>query len=314
MLESLRYDKGLGNAAVYARIPNAGQFWDFVGAAWAATETADCKLFMTEFADSSEVSSWYYVELTPPDGGPYSIEIVQDSTDAVIGNDITSSLALIGPGTVKCADLITTAARQLQDTANLTFPKAILLIYLNYAVREIVDLKPEANPVTGLISLVAGTKQTVPAAWNCLIDAKRNMGSSGTTPGLAITQISQQLIDSFLPDWHTWPTNAVVRHIIINERDPYSFDVLPPQPTATTQKIEAEGSAYPGKATDPVNDDFPLPDQYEVPTVDYMIYRALNESTTIPNALAKGNAHLQKFYQWLGVKTQVEDKVNSEEK
>ena len=159
--------------------------------------------------------------------------------------------------------------------------------------------------------MVAGTRQSLPAGWNLLINAKRNMGT-GTIPGRAITPIAREILDEVLPDWQTWPTADEVRHVITDDRDPLYFDVFPPQPATPTQKIEAIGSLYPAKATDAANSDFPLPDQYEVAAVDYMIYRALNETTTIPGAQAKADKHLNKFYQNLGVKIQAAAKVYSE--
>lgn len=85
---AIRYDKGLGNTAVYARLLGPSGFWDFVGAAWSATETADCRAFMPELADSSTTLSWYQSQVVTPPGGPYSIEYVNVATGAVAGNDI----------------------------------------------------------------------------------------------------------------------------------------------------------------------------------------------------------------------------------
>lgn len=88
MNESLRYTKGLGNAEIYVRIPSAGTFWDFTASAWSGTEITTCRVFMTEFPDTSTLTSWYLAEFTPPVGGPYSVEIVRLSTGEVVGNDI----------------------------------------------------------------------------------------------------------------------------------------------------------------------------------------------------------------------------------
>lgn len=313
MNQTIRYDKGRGNAAIYALIPQNGQFWDFAAKAWVGAETAACRAFMAEFGDTSESQSWYHCSFDIPGHGPYTIEIRDTAQLDPIGYDFAvDGEVLVGPGAVTCAQVISFVSRQLQDMTNVVWPAAVLLTYLNYAVREIVDLKPEANTVLGLVTMVAGTRQTIPDGWNILINAKRNMGSNGTTPGRAITQLPRLLLDSALPDWNTWPTAAEVRHIATDDRDPLHFDVFPPQPANTAQKIEAIGSKYPTKATDPVYDGFPLPDQYEVPAADYMIYRALYESTAIPNALAKAGTSLSKFYQGLGVKKQVEVKTKAE--
>jgi len=300
MQEALRYDKGLGNEAIYSRVTNGATFWDFIALAWVGAETGNCRMFMDEFDDTSATQSWYWAELLPPGAGPYNIDVVLLSSGAVIGNDffLADSTSLYSG--VKCSGIIAIVGQQLWDASNIQWPPAVLLWYLNYAVREIVNLKPEAGNVIGIIPLVAGTRQSVPAAWNDLVNLKRNMGANGATPGLAITEIHVDTIDRTIPDWHAWPPDPVVRYVIDDDRDPRSFDVFPPQPVATLQQVEAIGSAYPLKVTDPVNGMFPLQAEYEVPTADYMIYRALYESTSIPNALTKATSSLNKFMQYLG--------------
>lgn len=87
---AIRYDKGMGNAEVYARLLGPSGFWNFLNSAWDATETAATRAFMPELADSSTETSWYQSTITPPSGGPYAVEYVRISTGAVIGNDISA--------------------------------------------------------------------------------------------------------------------------------------------------------------------------------------------------------------------------------
>lgn len=310
MQEVQPYDKGLGNAALYASInPAEGQFWDWSALAWSETLTANCQAFMAEFDDTSPTTSYYISgEITPPSGGPWIIKVSTALAleNVPVGTVIATDLVLTGPPappavpSVPVSGIISIVGQQLWDASNIQWPPAVLLWYLNYAVREIINLKPEAGNVLGIIPLVAGTRQTVPATWNDLVNLKRNMGADGATPGLAITEIPVDTIDHTIPDWHTWPADPVVRYVIDDDRDPRSFDVFPPQPAATSQQVEAIGSAYPTKVTDPVSGAFPLTAEYEVPAADYMIYRALYESTSIPNALAKATSSLNKFMQYLG--------------
>ena len=316
MQETIRYDKGLGNAAVYVRITNSGQFWDFVAQNWTGVEAANCHVFMEEFDDTSATQSWYWADLEganagPVGSGPYNIDIMLTGNLAPIGNDFFfRNPSYIGQ--VPVSAIITVVAHQLWDMSNIQWPSAVLLMYLNYAVREIVNLKPEAGSILGLIRLVAGTRQQIPANWSDLLNLKRNMGANGATPGLAITQIPVDTMDHTIPDWHTWPPDTSVRYIVDDDRDPLSFDVFPPQPIGTTQQVEAVGSAIPAKVTDPVNGFFPLQPEYEVVAADYMIYRALYESTSIPNAINKATNSLNKFYQSLGSKKKAEMTAQSQ--
>ena len=304
---NLRYDKGLGNVAVYARIPYAGLFWNFTTFRWQATETVVCDYYLAEFADTSTVQSWYYGSLPVPNGGPYPIEIW--SNGQMVGNDILKTESLVGQGTVKVATIIAAVGRQLQDILNIGYPTQILLAYLNLACHEIVDARPEANSILQVCQLVAGTRQSYPAGWNALLNANRNMGVDGATPGKAITSVSRETMDQCVPDWHTWPEDGVASIVVIDEKDPYAYGVFPPQPTDTPTQIENLGSAYPVAAQDPVNDPFPLPDEYEIPAIDYCIYRCLAENTTVPNALQKAQMFQQKFYQDLSIQKQVKTAV-----
>jgi hypothetical protein len=86
---AIRYDKGLGNAAVYARLLGPLGFWDFTALSWSVAEVSDCRAFMAEASDSSDDLSWYQAQIAVPEGGPYPVEYVALSTGDVIGNDIT---------------------------------------------------------------------------------------------------------------------------------------------------------------------------------------------------------------------------------
>ena len=301
---TLRYDKGLGNAAVYCRMPNAGQFWNFTTLQWQGAEN---DFYLAEFADTSAIQSWYYASLPVPTGGPYPIEIWYNGQ--MVGNDISISETLVGPGTVGVASIISAIGRQLQDILNFGYPPNILLMYLNLVCHEIVDLRPEANSILQVCQLAAGTRQLLPTGWNDLLNANRNMGVNGATPGKTITSVTRETMDQCLPDWHTWPTDGVVSVVITDEKDPYAYWVFPPQPVVAPSQIENLGSAYPTAAQDPVNDPFPLPDEYEVPAINGCIAWCLAENTTIPNALQKSQGYKQAFYQALGVQKQVKTTV-----
>jgi hypothetical protein len=100
MLIYIRTTKGLGNSAVYARLRGAGadigKFWDFVGEAWVTPETADCRQFLTEYADSDTLESLYAKEVTVPTAGrPFTQEAVTVSDGIVIGSDIVNAEAAL---------------------------------------------------------------------------------------------------------------------------------------------------------------------------------------------------------------------------
>lgn len=205
------------------------------------------------------------------------------------------------------------AARQLHDITKVNWPSATLVDYLNYAIMEIIDKKPSANPVTSLVTMVAGTVQNLPSGSIYLISPTRNMGT-GSNPGRSITSINKKSIDSFFPHWRTFPAQNEVRHIVYDEERPLVFEVFPQQPVGTLQKIEVICSKYPTRLTTYATDDFPLGSEYETSTVDYMIFRALKEETTIPNAQAKADSFYSKFLRDLGVKDMTAEKLKQGER
>lgn len=85
---SLIYDKGLGDIAIYTRLLYGAGFWDFIALAESATDTADCRVYLSEIPTTSAVNSWYRGNVTLPPGGPYAVEIILLSTGAIIGDDL----------------------------------------------------------------------------------------------------------------------------------------------------------------------------------------------------------------------------------
>ena len=85
MLFFVRTIKG---SAIYARLKNkTGQYWDFTAVQWVNTENANCKISLTEYADSDTLESLYMAEVSAPPGGPWIEEAVQVSNGEVIAFD-----------------------------------------------------------------------------------------------------------------------------------------------------------------------------------------------------------------------------------
>ena len=75
--------------------------------------------------------------------------------------------------TVKVIDLIDKAEEILQDNTNVKWSQQSLLDYLNDAQREIVLIRPDANPVNQAFTLAQTAKQTLPAnAYACCLCIK----------------------------------------------------------------------------------------------------------------------------------------------
>jgi hypothetical protein len=184
------------------------------------------------------------------------------------------------------------------------------LPYLNLGILEIINLKPDAYVPTTNITLVAGAVQNLPAGSIDLVDLVCNMGASGTVPGGIINSIDKTVMDHLIPDWITFPTAAEVKYAVFDSRNPKVFYVFPPQPDPPVQKVKAILSTPPDELM-AADDIFPLDDSYRPAAVDYVVYRALAEETTVPNALAKSGQSWNKFLQDLGLKSQTEKQTQA---
>ena len=65
----------------------------------------------------------------------------------------------------------------LQDTSFVRWPQAERLRYLNDGRREMAVIRPDIYATTDVVTLVAGTKQALPAGRSRLFDVVRNINS-----------------------------------------------------------------------------------------------------------------------------------------
>jgi hypothetical protein len=208
-----------------------------------------------------------------------------------------------GTGTTDIEQIFIAVNQQLQDTLAITYPYANLLPYLNLGIQEIINLKPDAYPVTENLDLVTGPIQALGTDQISIIDVICNMGT-GSTVGGVIRSIDKMAMDNLLPDWMTHPTSTEVIFVVLDARDPKTFYTYPPV-ASNTLKLRAVVAEAADQLT-AITDTFPLDASYKPATVDYIVYRALIEETTVPNAINKAQVFFNKFLQDLGLKQQVE--------
>jgi hypothetical protein len=211
------------------------------------------------------------------------------------------------------SEILDLAGEQLEDLTHITWDDDVLLLsYANLGILEIINLKPDAYPTTENLSLVAGTFQSLPTEAIYLIDIICNMGADGTIVGKAIRKIQRKNLDRLLPDWHTYTPTTEVSFGMIDPLTPQEYYVFPPQ-SEDGRYIRAVVCIPPALLTE-ITDPFPLDASYKPALVDYIVYRALAEETTIPNALNKATLFWNKFLQDLGLKTNVEGQIEQTQK
>lgn len=145
------------------------------------------------------------------------------------------------------------AAIILQDSAGVRWNKSTEMIgWLDDGQREIVLLKPEASIRNEAITLTASeSKQSIPTGGIQFMKLTRNMGANGTTAGMPIRQVDQEVLDSVSPGWHSAVnTSGVIKGFSFDPRDPKHFYVSP-RAGASAWTVEAVFSANPSSVLVP---------------------------------------------------------------
>jgi hypothetical protein len=77
------------------------------------------------------------------------------------------------------------------------------------------------------VTLVAGTKQSLPAGRTRLLDVLRAVDASGN-PKNALRYLDRNILDSQDPNWHIRTASLYVKNVIYDNRVPTEFLVNPP--------------------------------------------------------------------------------------
>jgi hypothetical protein len=196
-----------------------------------------------------------------------------------------------------------------QDTSNIRWTAAELILWLNDAQREIALFKPDATATNTTITLATGTKQSIPAGGNRLLKVIRNMSAaSGGTGKTAIRLVSRDALDTQEPNWHD-PTVAgyskhtnIVKNYMYSEEDPRHFYVYPG--VAGSAYIELVYSANP--ATIAIDANLGVPDVFANAVLDYVLYRGYMKETETASQ-QRAATHYQLFLASVNGKTQIDD-------
>lgn len=217
-------------------------------------------------------------------------------------------------GTLTAQNLIDRVNDTLQDTTNVRWPTAELLRYLNDGQREVVLLRPDASVTTQAVQLAANeTRQALPATGVRLLDATRNMGSAGTTPGSAIRLIAREVLDTQVPTWHSDVGQTVVKHYMFDPRAPKQFYVYPRVHATTQVWVELVYSSAPTDVAG-LNNTITLDDIYANALIDFVLYRAYSKDAEYAANATYATQRYQSFLASLGIKGQTDQSVNPNQK
>lgn len=205
--------------------------------------------------------------------------------------------------TIKVIDVLNKAKVILQDPGSVRYSNTNLLQFLNDGQREVVLHRPDAALVSGSFACATGSKQTLPATGNRLVDIVRN------TNGKSVTQIARKTLDQNLLNWHEAVAGSDgIEHFVYETIDPKNFYVYP-KAASGTHSIDIIYSTTPSNiaisnfatSTETINID----DVYANCLTDYVLYRSYQIDSDEGN-IQRSAMHFQAFAQSLSVKTQAD--------
>jgi hypothetical protein len=200
-----------------------------------------------------------------------------------------------------------TTKRWPWDNAVATSPS--LLTFLNIAVLEIANQRPDATAVTAKIKLESGYKQSIPAAAASLIDILYSYKANGSMGG-SVCQAKRTELQNIVNSLK--PSVEIDSYAYDKMDNPRVFYVCPSALLGSDAYVEMTYSATPVLAT-AHTEPFALPDQYAPAAVHwilYSIYSGDNEDTDIVRA----QSHYEAFYQSLGIKIAIDKMYPSKPK
>ena len=200
--------------------------------------------------------------------------------------------------TITAQEILDRAELLLHDDTNIRWPLSEGLNWINEGQREIVLLKPDAYSLTESLVMVAGTKQTIPAAGTMLLDVTRNMGADGLTVGNVIRLVDRRILDDGQADWHTQTAAAVVKHWVYDpESNPRIFYIYPK--SDGTNYIEICYSKAPTEIA-AVGNTITLDDIYSPALLNYVLSKAYAKDVDFAENPTRAIQARNEFLQLLG--------------
>lgn len=199
---------------------------------------------------------------------------------------------------VTAQSIIDKVRTQLIDPsgASSRWTDAELLSWVSDGQRAVVAYTAGASSITYVHTLVAGTKQIIPANGHQLLTVIRNMAADGVTPARATRIVTRDILDSQNPNWHTASSSSVVQNYVFDLQEPRKFYVYPPN--TGTGKVEIVYSVMPQELTSG-SDELVLQEIYQTALFDYVMFRAHQKDSDFAAGQAVAQNYLQLFLSYI---------------
>jgi hypothetical protein len=188
----------------------------------------------------------------------------------------------------------------LVDAGAVRWTTPELVRYLNDGQREIVVYRPDATATTATHALVAGAKQTLPAAALKLIEVVRVVN------GPAVTLADRAVLDRVDRDWYSRSQGTTVKHYSFDPRDARSFYVQAGVGVVMVYGAVPADVAAPSESAlvAAVTGDVSVSDAYWNALQQYVVYRAFSKDSEFAANAGRAQAAYQQFAQALGIELQ----------
>jgi hypothetical protein len=213
--------------------------------------------------------------------------------------------------TVKVVDLIVRAQTLLQDEDSVRWTVTELQYWLNDGYRDVLNLRPDSNTLTGEFVCVAGPRQvlttTFPNATR-LVSVIRNTAPTSNKYGVRL--VNKSSLDDQRRGWYAETPTVSVEEYMFDPRQPREFLVYPPATSATRLEITYAQIPSPHTLTAQqltnaaTTETIRIDDSFANALLDYVLYRAYSKDAEQQGNAARAVAHFQAFQNSLGVTAQ----------
>lgn len=197
------------------------------------------------------------------------------------------------------SDIIDRARIVLNDADGVRWLDAEFLKWINDGQRVIALVRPDSCVSNTTVTLVAGTKQSLPNDALRLLDIVRNINADNSA-GRTVRLVDRSVLDTQNVNWHSETGAAVVKNFIYDNRDPKTFYVYPP--ALSTSKLEILYSKNPTDVTT-TSSTIAVADIYSDPLLNYVLHRAYSKDAEFAQNFQLSATYLQIFQSMLGLKT-----------
>ncbi len=213
--------------------------------------------------------------------------------------------------TVKVVDLIVRAQTLLQDEDSVRWTVTDLQYWLNDGYRDVLNLRPDSNTLTGEFVCVAGPRQvlttTFPNATR-LVSVIRNTAPTSNKYGVRL--VNKSSLDDQRRGWYAETPTVSVEEYMFDPRQPREFLVYPPATSAARLEITYAQIPSPHTLTAQqltnaaTTETIRIDDSFANALLDYVLYRAYSKDAEQQGNAARAVAHFQAFQNSLGVTAQ----------